>query len=237
MPPVDLKSVVRQVVTNPNNMPMMPSSAKIVGICKGTEGNRTGVYGYSERASAIYGERPVFAGFFQGDVYVHGKLEVEAGETHTENLFVKGNVEVSGDIQMTNADVAEDFDISTAETVQPGTVMVFGRDGSLRESKRAYDKRVAGVISGSGDFKPGLILDKRQSSRNRQPVALMGKVFCKVDAQFGAIEVGDLLTTSHTPGHAMKASDFRKAFGSVLGKALRPVRRGTDVIPVLITHQ
>ena len=53
------------------------------------------------------------------------------------------------------------------------------------------------------------------------PVALVGKVYCKVDASYSPIEVGDLLTTSLTPGHAMKANDHVKAFGAVIGKALR----------------
>jgi hypothetical protein len=69
------------------------------------------------------------------------------------------------------------------------------------------------------------------------PIALMGKVYCKVDASYGAIEVGDLLTTSPTPGHAMKADDPMKAFGSVIGKALRPLAIGEGLIPILIALQ
>ena len=68
-------------------------------------------------------------------------------------------------------------------------------------------------------------------------MALMGKVFCKVDAQFGAVEVGDLLTTSPTAGHAMKTSDPFKAFGAVIGKALRPLLEGQGLIPILIALQ
>jgi hypothetical protein len=52
------------------------------------------------------------------------------------------------------------------------------------------------------------------------PLALTGKVYCKADAQYAPIEVGDLLTTSSTAGHAMKATDHDRAFGAVLGKAL-----------------
>ena len=100
--------------------------------------------------------------------------------------------------------------------------MVLGEEGALFPSQIAYDKRVAGVVSGAGDYKPGIVLDKQQSDRTRQPIALLGKVFCKVDARYGAIEVGDLLTTSPTPGHAMKVDDPLKAFGTVIGKALRP---------------
>ncbi len=151
--------------------------------------------------------------------------------------FFEGDVEVTGDIRLTNADFAEDFTIAADSVLEPGTVMVLGRDGALIPSERAYDKRVAGVISGAGDYKPGIILDKQQGQDHRQPLALLGKVFCKVDAQFGVIEVGDLLTTSPTAGHAMKADDPVKAFGTVIGKALRPLTKGRGLIPILIALQ
>lgn len=148
-----------------------------------------------------------------------------------------GDIETSGDIRLNNADCAEDFDICEAEQVEPGTVMVLGEDGKLEQSQKAYDKRVAGVISGAGDYKPGIILDKQKSQAGRLPVALLGKVFCKVDAHYGAIEVGDLLTTADTPGHAMKVCDPLKAFGTVIGKALRPFTAGQGLIPILIALQ
>lgn len=148
-----------------------------------------------------------------------------------------GDVEVTGDIRLVNADCAEDFDIAGLERVEPGTVMVIDTEGALRQSDHAYDKRVAGVISGAGIYKPALILDKQESSKNRMPIALMGKVYCKVDASYGAIEVGDLLTTSPTLGHAMKAVDPMKSFGAVIGKALRPLEVGQDLIPVLVSLQ
>ncbi len=65
----------------------------------------------------------------------------------------------------------------------------------------------------------------------------MGKVYCKVDAQYGAIEIGDLLTTSPTPGYAMKANDPLRAFGAVIGKALSTLPEGTGMIPILVTLQ
>jgi hypothetical protein len=58
-----------------------------------------------------------------------------------------------------------------------------------------------------------------------------------VDARYGAIAVGDLLTTSPTVGHAMKAADPRRAFGAVLGKALRPMPSGRGLLPILIALQ
>jgi hypothetical protein len=80
-------------------------------------------------------------------------------------------------------------------------------------------------------------LDKRPSDGTRFPVALLGKVYCKVDASYASIEVGDLLTTSATAGHAMKAADPARAFGAVLGKALRGVSSGQALIPVLVALQ
>jgi hypothetical protein len=144
---------------------------------------------------------------------------------------------VSGDVILSGADCAEEFDIAAGVEIDCGTVMVLMENGSLQPSREAYDKKVAGVISGAGDYRPGLILDRHHSSKARLPVALVGKVYCKADAQFGPIEVGDLLTTSPTPGHAMKASDPLKAFGSVIGKALRPLEVGQAQIPILVALQ
>jgi hypothetical protein len=66
---------------------------------------------------------------------------------------------------------------------------------------------------------------------------LAGTAYCKVDATYGGIQVGDLLTTSPTPGYAMKVTDASRAFGAVLGKALRPLASGTGLVPVLVALQ
>jgi hypothetical protein len=95
---------------------------------------------------------------------------------------------------------------------------------------------VAGVCSGAGAFRPGLVLGRRQSP-NRLPIALVGKVYCKVDADQAAIEVGDLLTTSPTAGHAMKATNPSRAFGAVIGKAMEPLASGLGLIPILVALQ
>jgi hypothetical protein len=157
--------------------------------------------------------------------------------TPAARLSVNGDVEVTGDIQLLGADCAENFDVSEAETAEPGTVMVIDQEGTLKPSEQAYDKRVAGVVSGAGGLKPGIILDKQEPNEGRLPVALMGKVACKVDARYLPIEVGDLLTTSPAAGYAMKAKDSRRAFGAVLGKALRALNDGTDTIPVMVALQ
>jgi hypothetical protein len=173
-----------------------------------------------------------FAGFFKGNVTVTGRLD------HGGDLNCAGNIHVQKDILLVNADCAEDFDIAETEGVEPGTVMVLGQDCALTPSRRPYDKRVAGVISGAGALKPGIILDKQESKSNRMPVALLGKIYCKVDAQYSAVEVGDLLTTSPTLGHAMKADDPLKAFGAIIGKALRVMPLGDKgLVPILVALQ
>ena len=153
------------------------------------------------------------------------------------NIHVTGNITTAGDVKLFGADCAEDFDIAGLEKVEPGTVMVIDSEGALRPSDQPYDKRVAGVISGAGNFRPGIVLDKQESSNNRMPIALLGKVYCKVDASYVAIEVGDLLTTSPTPGHAMRVDDPFKALGTIIGKALRPLADDRGLIPILIALQ
>jgi len=142
-----------------------------------------------------------------------------------------------GDITLSGTDCAEDFDVDETQEVDPGTVMTIGEGGELCQCIEAYDKRVVGVISGAGGLKPGIRLDKQQTQRGRQPLSMVGKVHCKADAQYSPIVVGDLLTTSPTPGHAMKAVDAFKAFGAVLGKALRPLQSGQGTIPIVVALQ
>jgi hypothetical protein len=164
------------------------------------------------------------AGFFDGDVQVTGNLNMTGANS---------------DIIITGGDCAEDFDIGLNTNLEPGTVMALDENGLLQESRHAYDKKVAGVISGAGEYKPGLILgrDKVHGDCRRAPVALVGKVYCKVDAQHAPIEIGDLLTTSPTPGHAMKAQDSIRAFGAVIGKALRSLKSGRALVPILVALQ
>lgn len=197
--------------------------------------SKVGVFGASENGAGVmgYASRPGADVF---GVAAFGGLLASAVTNPLAGKFA-GNVQVDGDIFLPGADCAEHFDVADADTLEPGTVMVINNNGILEQSAQPYDKKVAGVISGAGNHKTGIVLDKQPSEENRKPIALIGKVNCKVDAGYAPVEVGDLLTTSSTPGHAMKAVEPQKAFGSIIGKAMRGLREGQGLIPILIALQ
>jgi hypothetical protein len=143
----------------------------------------------------------------------------------------------AGDILLRNGDCAEEFDVVEADAVAPGSLLSLGAEGKLLLSREPYDRKVVGVVSGAGDTRPGIILARDKTRTGRLPIALAGRVNTWVDASFGPIGVGDLLTTSDHPGHAMRARDSRRAFGSVIGKAMRPLPSGCGLIPVLVALQ
>jgi hypothetical protein len=180
-----------------------------------------------------------------GDVSFVGNVDINIGVGIPPNAYLQvggvikalGDVTVSGDVILAGADCAEEFQVVGEQLPDPGTVMVIDKAGALRESRDAYDRKVAGVVSGAGGYKHGLILDKQSSDEPRVAMALMGKVYCKADAQYSAIQLGDLLTTSPTPGHAMKATDPLRTVGSVMGKALQDLESGRGLIPILVTLQ
>lgn len=197
-------------------------SASASGV-EGNSGSGTGVFGRSDAGIALHGQGGRLAGLFEGSV------EVTA------------NLTVAGDIVLAGADVAEQFDVRLDDAeVAPGWVVVLDDAGQLTPTETPYDVRVAGVVSGAGDRRPGLVLDRenpRQAAgrgMRRLPVAVVGKAWCRADAEENPIRIGDLLTTSARSGHAMRAVDRDAAFGAVIGKALSPLASGTGVVLVLV---
>lgn len=152
-------------------------------------------------------------------------------------LHVAGDALVDGNIAAKYQDVAEWVD--SAERLVPGTVVVVdaARANNVKGSVRAYDAAVAGAVSA----KPGLVLG--QQAPGRVLVAHSGRVRVKVDARYGAIRAGDLLVTSPTPGYAMRSRPVRlngvtiHRPGTILGKALEPLRKGQGEILALLTLQ
>ena len=140
------------------------------------------------------------------------------------------------------ADLAEPFPISKPDpdnAISPGAVMVIDdqNPGQLKMSDQPYDTRVAGVVSGANGINPGIQMQQQGLLEGGKNVALTGRVYVLADAAGGAIKPGDLLTTSATPGHAMKVTDHAKASGAILGKAMTGLKQGKGMVLVLVTLQ
>jgi hypothetical protein len=173
-----------------------------------------------------------------GQIVVHGPTgNVGIGRVDPgARLDVAGDVVVRGDIRLENADCSEEFRLGCADLPEPGSVMVLSAEGSVCLSSHPYDRAVAGVVTGASE-RPAIRLGYREDAQSTVPLALVGRVGCIVDAREAAVTVGDLLTTGNERGTAMKAVDERRAFGSVLGKALQPLDSGIGVITILVALQ
>jgi len=149
------------------------------------------------------------------------------GKTATTILEIQGG-----------GDLAELFDVSH-EKAEPGTLMIIdvADPGHLTISRSAYDTRVAGIVSGAGDVRPGLILHQEGVMEGDTQVAIAGRVYVKATSSNGSIKPGDLLTTSDVPGYAMKATDHDRAQGAVIGKAMTGLTDDTGLVLVLVNLQ
>lgn len=168
----------------------------------------------------------------------------------SETLEVSGNLKVSGtgnitaigtitggNIQAKYQDVAEW--VPSSEQLTTATVVVLDatRSNQVVRSTESYDTRVAGVIS----EQPGLTLG--EGGTGKVLVATTGRVIVKVDATNSPIHIGDLLVTSDIPGVAMKSEPItignRKMHmpGTLIGKALEPLEKGSGRILVLLSLQ
>jgi Peptidase_G2, IMC autoproteolytic cleavage domain len=237
-----------------------PHNAGVIGI---NDGNGWGVTGRSANVGVsgecqsstgvgVHGKGGVLAGFFEGSVKVVGELyaegpsaarfvgplQVTGPTTLNGNVALNGTMTVQSGHDVIFADFAEHFEPVQGQTLEPGAVVVLTDTGQIQPCQSEYDTRVIGVISGAGNFRPAMILDRRPGdSEDEPPVALMGKVYCMADANDSPIRAGDLLTSSARPGHAMAAGDRTKRAGAIIGKALQPLATGAGLIPILVTLQ
>jgi hypothetical protein len=149
------------------------------------------------------------------------------GTTRTHSIVITGG-----------SDLAEPFKMGDAE-LPKGSVVVIDKEhpGELKLSSRAYDKAVAGIVSGANGINPGIALHQEGALDGGQNVALSGRVYVQADAANGAIEPGDLLTTSEIPGHAMKVTDPARAQGAIIGKAMTALAQGRGMVLTLVTLQ
>ena len=136
------------------------------------------------------------------------EIEPDTDATYDIGTSLKGYNTVYA--KATSAQYADLAEVYTSDSqYDVGTVVVFGGDAEITQSTLANDTAVAGVISED----PAYLMN---SGSEGQPVALVGKVKCKVH---GMISKGDLLTTSgEHPGHAKKA--MSPVLGSIVGKAM-----------------
>jgi len=168
----------------------------------------------------------------------NGKVGIRTEQPDTE-LHVNGTATV-GVLQITGgSDLAEPFVVGDEAAAEPGTVMVIDEEhpGRLKISANAYDRKVAGIVSGAGGTNPGLMMQQDGILAGKTPVALVGRVYCKAEALSSPIEPGDLLTTSDMPGHAMKARDEQASRGAILGKAMSSLKKDRGLVLVLVNLQ
>lgn len=148
----------------------------------------------------------------------------------------------SGDT-MYVSDIAELIPCSS--NVGAGDVVVInpGKDREVIKCSKEVDVSVVGVISGSPHFSLGdkEKANKLEPDKNYQYIALKGLVYANVNSDYGEIKSGDLLTTSPTPGHAMKAKPVDEVDGypvypqgCIVGKALEPLKSGKGRILILV---
>jgi hypothetical protein len=183
-------------------------------------------------ASAVLRFDAQFAVLDIGGLGNEGDIRVRNNADAT-TIHLDGN---AGDIILSNGDAAEDFDVSSLEEATPGTVMVLEGDGRLHPCSAAYDRRVVGVVAGAGSHRPAVILDRNdRNDKLRAPISILGKVTVRADATRTMIQVGDLLTTSTTRGHAMRVERDRPATGAILGKALTGLDDGVGMVDMLVS--
>ena len=89
------------------------------------------------------------------------------------------------------------------------------------------ERPLADEDGGANGTDPSLTMQQRGAvSDGAFPVALSGRVYCWADASYGAIQPGDLLTTSDTLGHVMKVTDLVQGQGTIIGKAMSALTEG-----------
>lgn len=195
-------------------------SASVFGINTGVG---AGVTGTSANAKGVGGR-------FQNTAGEGLALEVLG----TASVVGTANVNV---LQITGgSDLAERFEISGE--VRPGLVVAIDPDrpGTLCIARGAYNRRVAGIISGANNLGTGMVLPNVSESKNSLPVALSGRVWVYSDATRRSIEPGDLLTTAERPGFAMVATDTAASQGAIIGKAMSGLKRGQTGMVLVLVH-
>jgi len=137
-----------------------------------------------------------------GDIFLG-----QSGTARVARIDGNGKGYFDGGTQNSGADYADSLRADSASKLRPGDVLAIDprRANTVGLADRSNSTLVAGVYStkpavlGVGSYHLG------GSLRGRVPVALVGVVPTRVSAENGPVHAGDLMTTSSTPGYAMKA--------------------------------
>lgn len=194
------------------------STRGVYGVAYGDSSYGGYFYGSGTSAIGVYAYGTLYAADFNGNVRIRN------GSTTVMELGA-------------GLDYAEGFDVSEIKKPAPGSVLIIDPEnpGKLTLSNTAYDTKVAGIVAGANNLGSGVRLGGDQFDND---VALAGRVYCNADATQSAIRTGDLLTTSDLPGYAMKADDYSRAQGAIIGKAMQDMAQGEKgKILVLVTLQ
>ncbi|GJQ57683.1 MAG: hypothetical protein D8M57_00395 [Candidatus Scalindua sp. AMX11] len=167
------------------------------------------------------------------------KLDVD-GTTRTKIIRITGGSDLSEQFDIGRPHNLKEYIKNGEFKITPGMVACIDtkNPGKLLVSHKAYDRTVAGIISGAGGVRPGMLMGQTGTTADGEfPVALTGRVYCKADAMVAPIQPGDLLTTSDTPGHVMKVGDHDRAQGAIIGKAMSSLDKGKGLVLVLVSLQ
>ena len=136
-------------------------------------------------------------------------------------------------------DYAEILEVATRAGIRPGAVVAYDAGaGGIVPASVSNARRVVGVISGAGGFRPGMVIGSRSDESRDLPVAMSGVVYVRVSGEAGAVEPGDLLIPSSVPGVGMRSGDPNLAAGMVFGKALEPWSgTGEGLVLMLVMHR
>ena len=187
-----------------------------------------------------FGNGPFLYGFDGGALGAVSPNTVCLSWDYSGNVWVSNNCSVATLSIRGGADLAEPFNITSGkdEVIEGAVVVIDDQNpGHLKLSNSPYDTHVAGVVSGANGVNPGIQMHQQGIIEGGKNVALTGRVYVQADAANGAIRPGDMLTTSSTPGHAMKVNDHAKAVGAILGKAMTGLSAGKGMVLVLVTLQ
>lgn len=121
-----------------------------------------------------------------------------------------------------NADLAEMYAASLE--IPAGTVVEFGGDDEIQISQTTKSTRVAGVVS----TKPGYLMNDKLGGPHPTPVALQGRVPCKV---IGKVRKGDMMVSA---GNGRAKADANPTIGSVIGKALKDFDGDLGTIEIVV---